>query len=60
MSEELRLSAANVVEWEGALDQLGHAEGFHDNLSACVDNLAEFNNLTPREALQQGWYDYPD
>jgi hypothetical protein len=58
--DTLRLTEQNVLEWEDALDDLGHREGFKDKLSECVDNLAEFKGLTPREALQQGWYDYPD
>lgn len=57
---EILLTADNLVQWEQALDALGHREGFRDQLSKCVDNLAEFEGLTPREALQQGWYDYPD
>jgi hypothetical protein len=60
MTDELRLTTENQTEWEAALDELGHNEGFHDRLSQCVDNLEEFAGLTPREALQQGWYDYPD
>lgn len=56
----LKLKESNLLEWEAALDDLGHREGFKDNLSECVDNIEEFSGLTPREALQQGWYDYPD
>lgn len=56
----LKLTEDNVLAWEAALDDLGHRHGFKDNLSECVDNLVEFKGLTPREALQQGWYDYPD
>jgi hypothetical protein len=60
MTDELKLTAENQSAWEQALDELGHGEGFRDRLSQCVDNLEEFAGLTPRQALQQGWYDYPD
>ncbi len=60
MATELKLTTENQAAWEAALDELGHSEGFRDRLSQCVDNLEEFAGLTPREALQQGWYDYPD
>ena len=55
-----KLTVDNLKDWEADLDLLGFKDGFKDRLSQCVDNLAEFIGLTPREALQQGWYDYPD
>lgn len=56
----LRLTYETQARWESDLDALGFAEGFKDRLSQCVNNLDGFFGFTPREALQQGWYDYAE
>jgi hypothetical protein len=56
----IRLTKETQTDWERHLDALGFSKGFKDRLSQCVNNLDEFFGLTPAEALQQGWLDYPD